>query len=478
MRYKLNLNSLRATIGGRSSFSPYGAYTRDVTSTSIKNYISQVQFTRLAHDIKMWRDSIREAELAMIPHRVKMQRMYMDTVISPDIFSLLEKWDELTTQRDYTIYQIKNGKQIQSDSLTEQIKEQYWFSDYLKYVNDAQKFGYSLISLGDIENDSFPNISIVPRENIRPDGVQDYFEKPIVTSTVYAVDGLRVMDDKLMDMANHWIPTPTERGTSVCGYGFLYKLAYLEINLRHVNEWNLDFAEGFGQPIKKGSTSKTGSDRDDFEAFLRSSGSNQWILLDKATDDEVSYEHAQSVGTAWKTYDNLEERLLAKAAQVTLGHSDAMKSTAGKLGGFQTGEDNGKVTVVQQALNSKQISAGNFTVRKINEVGAPRFRKLGKYVGSKIIENLIPEGYKFGLLNDKEEEEVKRKVNENRTSISLWASNLNKAGFDIDAEQLSEITGLKLKAVDPTTRQIQERKTESTVVRVDASGNKIPDIEK
>lgn len=452
-----SISELSAALSNpNGGFNPYG-YARGIaTPTNLDNFITPVQFQRMSHDVKMWREAILEAELAFYPKRVRMQRMYMDTDQTGYFQAVIARFRELTMLRDYKVYQNKNGKQEISKDLTQSLEEQSWFQDYIEEIINAILYGYSFISLGNIVDDGFPYIKSIVRENILPDG-NGSTKSPILTSMVYMTDGLHVKDDPLIEMCNHWIGTKPIRRSS-CGYGLLYVISLLEIHVRHISAWNVDYVEMFGQPIKKGTTRKTGKERTKFEEFLRNSASNAYVLLDKATEDNIEYEMAQSAGTAWKSYDNIINRLEGTAAQVLLGHTDAMKSTPGKLGGMQAANKDGfNESLVEQAMNAKQTITGNFVCRKVNEVGAPLFRRLGKYVGSKIIRDLIPEGYKFGLVNDKEENEIKRRTNAHRMLVSEYVKNLNTAGWDVDNEQLNEVVGLTLTPSIPETKNYQER---------------------
>lgn len=446
-------------VSARTSFAPYGFRRGVPTPTSISNFISPIQFQRFAHDVFMWRDAIKEMELPFYPSRVKAQRMFMDTVENGYVKAVIERWKDLTRLRDYTVYQRKNGKEIESKDLTQQLSYQTWFDDYIDFALDAILYGYSLIEMGDIVDDSFPNISFTRRENIRPDGILGDTKSEILTSLIYAIDGVRIEDDPLIRMCNHWIPTKSNRGVSSCGYGLLYNIALCEIHLRHIMEWNMDYVEMFGMPIKKGTTNKTGTARKKFKDFLKSSASNSWALLDKATGDDITYEMVQNAGTAWKSYENVEVRLKDIIAQLVLGHTDAMKSTAGKLGGMQAANKDGfNESLIEQAMNDKQTNAGDFICRKVNEVFAPRMRQLGKYVGSKQIYGLLPEGYYFGLKNDKEEAETERRKNAQNLVKSNIAKNLSTAGFIRNAKELGKDMGMDLK-YQPYQRDYKETRT-------------------
>lgn len=464
------LTQLERDLATRSAYPYYGYFRDKPTPTSIGKVISPVQFQRLSHDIKMWREAIVEMEDPFYPYRVRAMRMYNDCVENPYVKAVINRQKELTIQRDYNVYQIKNGKKVASQVLSDTLSNQYWFADYLEYILDAQTWGYSLIELGRIENDGFPNITFTRRENIRPDGIGD--SGPILTSLVYQIDGIHIKgDDPLIDLCNHWIPTKSNVGISKCGYGLLYGLALLEIHLRHIMEWNMDYVEGFGMPIKKGTTRKTGKERDEFEEFLASAASNSYVLLDSATDDKLEYEMAASAGTAWKSYDNIEKRIQKTMSQLVLGHEDAMQSTAGKLGGQQTSNKDGfNESLIEQAMNAKQITYGNFVERNVNYIGAPRFRKLGEYVGSKVIKELLPEGYYFGFANDKEELEIRRRRNSQNLTESQVLKTLYEAGFKMSAQDASDYTGLKLDETIPQKELIEKRTTTNTNIKTGENG--------
>lgn len=455
-----------------SSFGNLMAFSRkEATPTHLKNYIAPLQFDRYAHDIGMWRDCIKEIENPIYPFRVKTQRMYMDVVINPYILALLDRCREVSLQRDLYIYQIKDGKKVISEGLSENLEHQDWFKTYMNYVLEAYWYGYSLISLGDFEDNAFSNISCIQRENIRTDTMN---EGVILNSLVYNIGGITVDTDDIVGLCNHYIPTKSSRGVSSCGYGLLYPISYNEIHIRHIVEWNVDNIEMYGMPIRKGFTNKTGDERKKFEMFLKNAASNAYILLDKSTQDEVEFVKTDGGGTGWKSYQDLEKRLKGVCSQLVLGHEDAMSSSAGKLGGNQSANKDGfNESLIQQAINSKQITYGNFICNSINHTFAPKMRKLGGVLHSKFIKNLIPDGYYFGLQNDKEEEEVKRRVNSFRKNVADWANTLNTAGYNVDVTQLSDIMDLKLTVEAPEKKLIEEKKTETNIFKAEEGATKI-----
>src|SRR5690606_20886238 len=129
------------------------------------------------------------------------------------------------------------------------------------------------------------------------------------------------------------------------------------------------------------------------------------------------------------------------------------QSLPGKLGGMQAANKDGfNESLIEQAINSKQIRIGNYVSGVINQISAPKFRQLGEKVGSSLISNLIPKGYSFSLKNDKEEYEIKKRKNAQRIVVSTYVKDLNTAGWDVDQKQLEEELGFKLTPATPETK--------------------------
>lgn len=447
--------------------------TNPPSPTNIDAYIPRQQFERFTHDIGMWRDSVYEAELAFRPARTRMQRMYMDAASSPHIIAIIERWKELTLQRKREIWMPSSGggSLQKSDYLTDHLADNSWFHSYMEGVIMATKYGYSFIALGNIVDDKFPSLKEIRREHVNPDGTGN---GPTLNKMIYSINGVEILDDPLIEMCNHYIPTRPWGRASNCGYGDFLYASFYDIHLRNLLGWNLDYAESFGMPIKKGSTNKIDKERKKFEDFLANGASSAYILLDKNSGDEIEFVQAQNAGTAWKVYGDAADRIEGKLAQIILGHEDVMKSTPGKLGGMQKGNKDGEdMNFIQQALNSKQATIGTFVENTIHDISAPLFRKLGKYVGSKNISELFPLGSRIKLLNDAEENEVKNRDLNFKKKYADIASVFNTAGYDVDAEEFSTFTGMKLTRIDPRTESFQERKNTTTIIKENPDGTPV-----
>jgi hypothetical protein len=433
-----------------------------VNPTHLTGTFMPVRFERYATDIAMWKEAIEEAERVMLPHRVRMQRMYNDTTISPIVKPYLDARVDLTLLRDFAMYKMQGGKKVYSTDLAQQLEAQSWFSVYLGYLAESPAFGYNLIQLGELINDGFPNLTITPREHINPDGVNSYnnTKGAILTTYVYALDGIALQsgqdgfkkvddNDPLIPLFNHYVTTPSENGYSACGMGWLYTVAAAEIHLRHSIEWQMDFTEIFGMPLRVGSTTKTGDEKTRFQNFLTNLGAGGAALIDPNTD-KIEFIQQQQAGTAWKTYSTVNEYLEGIIAQNVLGHTDAIKSLPGKLGGMQAANKDGfNVSMVEQAIFNKQTIDGNFVKSFINNHTAQKIRTIGKMFGSRLLKDLFPPGYYFEQKNDREEQELMRRTNSQNLLASQWIEKMAKAGFDVDAGQISSHMGFNINKNQP-----------------------------
>jgi hypothetical protein len=408
---------------------------------NLSNYITPVQFMRLRHDVKMWRDAMTEAELAYYPKRVKIMRLFQDTILNGHVFACLERRKNLTLLRDFMICDEKKKpsddlKSIfrNSNSAIESSEQSSnWFDDFMRYTLEAKDFGYSLISLGDLIDGAFPNLSIVKRQNVSPDRFN-------VTACVYSLSGYKFLDDPYRDW-HIYVNTPSELGVSPCGYGLLYKIALYEILLRNNIGYNADFVEMFNQPFRKGTTTKTEeSERSEFESALRDSGSLGYIMLDTAEDD-IQFVESSNVGSAHQSYGDFDHRLEQKISKVILGHADAMDSTPGKLGGGQSkgmDEDN---SPSGQALADIQTQDGILVQNVINSKLLPRMRKMGFD---------IPINYHFEFLNDREKQEIRNREDKSNDAMAGIALKLAQAGLQMDPGYFTERTNIPVTQLNIT----------------------------
>jgi hypothetical protein len=393
---------------------------------SLRNYITPVQLQRNAQDVRSWRDAIAEAERAYFPERVKMQRIFIDSIMNGHVMSVLDRRKDLTMLRDFMICDKKGNE---SEYLTE-IFQAEWFYMFMSYALDAISFGYTLIDLGDCIDNEFPDLGIIKRWHISPD-------RKIVQPFIYSPSGNSFLAPEFKDFYI-WVPTPTNNGASPCGYGLLYQIALYEIMLRNILGFNADFIELYAMPYRWAKTNKTSeAERAELERALQQMGSSGYAITD--TQDEIEFLETALAGTGWKSYENFEQRCEKKISKIVLGHSDAVDSTPGKLGGGQ-GEELSPVAV---ALSDKQTKDGRFIESLVTKQLLPRMRLMGFS---------IPEGYVFRFKNDQEVEEFRRREDTSNKVTAEIAQTMKNAGLQMDPKYFQKRTGIpteKIEIPDP-----------------------------
>lgn len=383
----------------------------EANDRNISNTIIPIQLQRIRQDTANWRLAVEEAERSYFPFRVQMQTLYIDTVLNGHVKACMEKRKDLTLLRDWHVL---DSSGVLDETTTELLNKK-WFNELLNLSLDAIFFGYTLVSLGDMQDGNFKDIQAVKRWNISPDRKQ-------VLSVSYNPVGESWESEQFLNW-HIYANTLNEIGTSPCGYGLLYNVAIYEIFLRNILGYNGDFVELFSQPFRIGRTNKTNEqERENFHTAVREMGSAGYAILDDIGDDITFLEMKQS-GTAWKAYENLEQRLEKKISKLILGHADAMDSTAGKLGATQ-GED----SPTSQAMEDKQTKDGVFITDIVNTDLLPKLKALGFK---------IPDGCKFEFKNDSE-------VNETNYRFTALAVEIKKAGLQVDKAYFEKQTGIKL----------------------------------
>ena len=417
-----------------------GLYTPHFVTPNPKNissYIAPVQFQRQRPDIQTWRDAVNEAENAWYPHRVKMQRLYIDTILNGHVAACMEARQNLTLLRQFKL--LKNGVEIEQEKTKELIGSN-WFYEFVKNTLDAQAFGYSLIQIGDIVNGKINSVTEVRRWNISPDRYN-------VTSLVYSLSGQPFLEPPFSEWCV-WVSTPTDIAQSQTGYGYLYKVAPYEIMLRNILGFNGDYIELFAAPFRYLKTTKTEDvERQALAAMLAQMGSTGWGIGD--LNDELEFINANGSGSGWQGYENFEKRCEAKISKLILGHADALDSTAGKLG-----NDKGD-SPAQKALQNIQICDGKFVQNILNSELFPKLAAIG-------LEDFA--GLTLEYTNDDELAEQREREDKANLETANVLLVLKNAGFQVSPEYVSERMGIDLKFLEQSVVPTEDSKQVSNDV--------------
>jgi len=196
-----------------------------VSANRLPSYPIAVSLDRTAQDVLSWREAIKEAERSTLPFRVKMQRIYLDTVLNGHVYACIEKRKNLTLLKDYHICDDKG----QTDEYWTKIFKDRQFKLLLNYALDAKFYGYSLITWTGIRDNKLVGVSPLKRWHVSPDG-------PYYSSMIYAGQGIEFMNPDFKDNNGNsyynntlYVDTPNDHATSLCGFGILYQVAIYEI---------------------------------------------------------------------------------------------------------------------------------------------------------------------------------------------------------------------------------------------------------
>lgn len=392
------------------------------TDKNLNSFTSKTGLNRIRQDVSTWRDAMREAEAGQFPHRVKMQRLFVDTVLNGHVAACIEKRKNLTLLRDIEVY---NPDETENEEL-EDLFETEWFQQFMSYALDAIFYGYSLISLGDIINGQYSKIDIIKRWYISPD-------RQNVTIHQYNLSGYEFLKPPY-DLWHVWCTTPSENGMSNVGYGLLYKVSVYEITNRAMLGFNADAAELYGQPIRVGTTSKTDEgERAEFAQMLSQMGSSGWIVKDQLDSIEILQNTMGSTG--FNIYADLEKRNEAKISKIILGHADALDSTPGKLGSDANG-------AAITALREIQTNDGKYIENIVNGLLIPKMRQVGF---------AIPEGVYFKFEDNEDQEAMELAELDKQKKLADITQVLKNSGYSVDPLWLAEELEIPLIKTAPTT---------------------------
>lgn len=380
---------------------------RQITEKNLNQFPAKVAIQRIKQDIQTWRLAVTEAEQEYYPFRVKMQQLFIDTVLNGHVAACIEKRKNLTLIREL---KFEDNEQVDAMFKTQ------WFQDIINYSLDAIFYGYSLTAFGDIVNSSFPNLTTCKRWYISPD-------RHNIAAYLYNQYGAQFLEEPYKNW-HVWADTPSESGQSSCGFGLLYKVGMYEILCRNLIGFNSDAAEVYGMPIRWGKTGKTEeSERGEFLSALVNMASNASIVTDMNDEIELIQNSAGSQG--YMIFENLEKRCEDKISKVLLGHADALDSVPGKLGAEQNG-------AAAKALEEIQSKDGMYIESIINDQVLPKLRSLGF---------AIPEG-NAKFTNDNELEELRQRVDTSNKVTADIALAMSQAGLKMDAKYFEERTGI------------------------------------
>jgi len=245
---------------------------RQPTRTKLIEQIVQRQLFRTSQDVEDWRRAVDVAKSTEFPDRTALIKVYNDVMLDGHINGILNSIKNKIKAKKFFVTDA-NGER--SDERTEQLQKQ-WYFKFIDWTIESRFWGFSLIQLGDIVDDGFPDIELVPREYVVPDlevVKKDLHERHIKT-------GFHYMESPLDD----WFVFIGDKKD----LGLLDKATPHSLAKKNLFSDAWEYSEIFGMPLRLGKTNiKDTERRKQMEKMMSQMGSAPWGVFD--TDDTVDF---------------------------------------------------------------------------------------------------------------------------------------------------------------------------------------------
>lgn len=258
-------------INGRYTGNILDADKKAPSRTRIAEQLVKRQLVRSADDVAKWTQALRIAESAENPDRTELIRIFNNVEIDGHISGITNAIKNKIKRKEFMVVNPDGSE----DEDATRILEKEWFFRYLDWNIEAPFFGFSLIELGDMIDDGFPKIQLVPRVNVVPD------VKKVKFDTMRFSQGMKAIDYTKPPYSDWTVFIGTQKGL-----GLYNIIAPTAIAKKHVMAAMWEYTEIFGMPIRQGMTDIHDPDRRlNMERMLDNMGSAAWGVFDR--DDEI-----------------------------------------------------------------------------------------------------------------------------------------------------------------------------------------------
>ncbi len=313
-----------------------------------KRYIVPQQNYRTRQDIQKFREAVLTAENVHLPNRRQLYKGYQDAWDDAHVKAVINNRKLKTLGKDFAICN-EEGEEI--EDITVLFKSE-WFRQFIDYALDSIYWGHSLIELGDIIDDQFKEVTLVKRENVRPE-----FHTVTKNSSDIPTDGIKY-DEGIYKNWNIGVGLDHD-------LGLLKSIMPLWIYKKEsLGGWS-QYTEIFGQPMRVGKTNTTNEpDREHMEEQLQNMGSSAYAVIGQ--DDEFQFLFPND-GAAFKSYEDLCRFCDEQISKIVFGQT--MTS------------DNGSSrsqSEVHERLAEDYVRADSIMIENlVNQELIPRMRNLG-----------------------------------------------------------------------------------------------------
>ena len=225
---------------------------------------------RSAQDIDRWRRSITDAENVYNYDRRLMQELFMEFEYDAHISAVVNQIVAEIQGSDFRM-----AIDGETDETATKVIQHPWFQDFIRYVLEAEFYGFTLIEFGSSTPTGFEYIKSIDRRYIVP-------EYKVVKKDLYGYGregGIPFMEAPY----NEWT-----LWFDCYGFGLFNKAAPLWIYKKQAYNYWAEYQQIFSMPLRVGKTDiRDTSRRDNMTAMLRDMGAAAWGVFD--ADDTVEF---------------------------------------------------------------------------------------------------------------------------------------------------------------------------------------------
>ena len=378
-------------IAGRFNTNIQNIDKKQPERTRVAERIVLRQQIRRREDVGAWRNALLVAESVTNPDRTDLIRIYKDVDLDGHITGIVSSIKNKIKSKPFEIVNSKG----EADEDKTALFEKEWFFKFIDFIVEAPFWGFSLVQLGGIKDDGFPDIQLIPREYVVP-------EFGIVKRDLH-ITSIRSDNQRVF----HYNEAPLKDWFIFIGekkdMGLFNKATPHALSKKNLFTEMWQYGELFGMPIRKGHTDiKDPERRKQMEDMFRNEGSALWMVLD--TDDKVDFIE-RSGGDATKVF----------IAPIKLSNEEISKAFAGQVATFDEKSFVGSAEVQERIFNEFIIT---------NQL-IPRM----------VRHRMIPSGFSFKWTA----EEILSIID--RSKI---ITDLTKVGYGFTPETVTEKVGIKV----------------------------------
>ena len=373
---------------------------RQPRRTDIAAQIILRQQVRQREDVGDWRHALLLAESADHPDRTELIKIFKDVDLDGHITGIVSSIKNKIKSKPFMIVNAQG--EIDEDKTA--LFEKEWFFKFIDFIVEAPFWGYTLVQLGDIKDDGFPDIQMIPREYVVP-------ERELVKKDLFEGRNRNGQNAFFYNQPplKDWFIFIGEKKDM----GLFNKATPHALSKKNLFTEMWEYGELFGMPIRVGHTDLNDTNRrKNMEDMVRQMGSAPWAVL--ADEDKIDFIERQSTDPS---------NVFIKP--IKLSNEEISKAFAGQVATFDEKSFVGSAEVQERMFNEFIITFMRNTKFIINN----------QLITRMVFHRMIPSGFSFKW----KAEEILSIIDKAKI-ITEFA----KVGFAIDPETVTQEVGIKI----------------------------------